>query len=345
MSFLMNRDLGFDKEQLMIIEGTNTLGDHRESFRNELLRLPEVENVSISGYIPVAGMSREGYGFVREGRQTIDKPTSAQKWRIDHSYVSTMKMKIVDGRDFNRDLASDSQAVIINQSLARELGFKKPVGERIYNWVSTFTVIGVVEDFNFVNMKDPIQPLALVLEPGGESAVSIRLKSSDMSSSIESVSTVWKKFMPNQAIRFSFLDERFSRMYDDVLRMGQLFAIFAALAIIVACLGLFALSAFMIEQRSKEISIRLVLGAPVRTIFGLLTTNFMKLVFVSFVIATPLAWYGMNQWLQIYTYREPISSDVFLLSGAIAMSIALMTVSYQSIKAAVTRPIENLRRE
>lgn len=345
MNFLMNQDLGFKKEQLMILEGTFTLGDHRESFRNELLQLPDVENVSVSGYIPVAGMSREGYGFVRAGKQSIDKPVSAQKWRVDHSYVSTLGMKIVDGRDFNKDIASDSLGIIINQAMARELGLTKPVGERIYNWVSTFTIIGVVQDFNFVNMKEPIRPLALVLEAGGESAMSIRLRSSDMASSIQTVTGLWNRFMPNQPIRFSFLDDKFARMYDDVLRMGRIFAAFSALAIIVACLGLFALSAFMIEQRSKEISIRLVLGAPVRTIFTLLTSNFMKLVLVSFVIAAPLAWVGMDRWLQDYEYRTSLSSDVFMISGGIAVSIALITVSYQSIKAALTKPVENLRRE
>jgi putative ABC transport system permease protein len=345
MTFLLNRELGFDKEQLMILDGTFTLGKQRESFRNELLRLPDVENVSVSGYIPVAGMSREGYGFVREGRQSIDKPVPAQKWRVDHSYVSTLGMKIVEGRDFNKELASDSFAIIINQSMARELGLAKPVGERIYNWVKTFTIIGVVQDFNYVNMKEPIRPLALVIEGGGESAMSVRLHSADMAASIQSVNELWNKFMPNQPIRFSFLDDKFERMYDDVLRMGQIFAAFATLAIIVACLGLFALSAFMIEQRSKEISIRLIMGAPMRSILKLLTTNFMMLVMISFVIAAPLAWYGMHQWLQSYEYRTPVSYDVFIASGVIAVSIALLTVSYQSVKAALTRPIENLRRE
>ena len=149
--------------------------------------------------------------------------------------------------------------------------------------------------------------------------------------------------MPHQPFRFSFLDERFARMYDDVLRMGRIFAAFATLAIIVACLGLFALSAFMTEQRSKEISIRLVMGASIRNIFGLLTGNFMKLVMTSWAIGTPIAWYGMNEWLNEFAYREPISSSVLIAAGIFAMMIALITVSYQSIKAAMARPVENLR--
>jgi putative ABC transport system permease protein len=344
MNFLMNREVGFDKDQVMILEGTGTLGEQRESFRAELQQLSTVEHVSISSYLPVGGMSREGYGYFLEGRQKQDKPVYGQKWRVDAGYIKTLKMQIIQGRDFNRDIASDSQATIINQTMARDLGMKDPIGQRITNGV-VYTIIGVVADFNFTSMKDPIVGLSLVIEGGGESAMSIRLKSSDMPASIQSVNDLWNKFMPNQPIRFSFLDDKFAHMYDDVLRMGQIFTIFAALAIIVACLGLFALSAFMIEQRSKEISIRLVLGAPVRTIFNLLTSNFIKLVMVSFVIAAPLAWYGMNKWLEDYEYRAPISSEIFIISGCIAVSIALLTVSYQSIKAALTNPVENLRRE
>ncbi|HZY80308.1 MAG TPA: ABC transporter permease [Cyclobacteriaceae bacterium] len=343
MTFLMNREVGFDKDQLMIIEGASTLGASRESFRNELLQLPEVENVSISGFIPVAGMNREGYPFFKEGRSKIDKAVGGQKWRVDPSYISTMKMKVVDGRDFNRHLASDSHAIVINQTMARQLGLKEPVGQKITNDVETWEVIGVVEDFNYTNMKNPISPLSLIIERGGETAVSVRLKSSDIAGAIQSVNTVWNKFMPNQPIRFSFLDEKFARMYDDVLRMGQIFAIFATLAIMIACLGLFALSSFMIEQRRKEISIRLVLGAPVATIFKLLTGNFLKLVLVAFVIGAPLAWYGMNQWLQNFEYRAPVTSQIFMGAGLIAISIAIVTVSYQSIKAAMTKPVENLR--
>jgi putative ABC transport system permease protein len=344
MNFLMNREVGFDKEQVMILEGTGTLGEQREAFRAELQQLPSVESVSISSYLPIGGMSREGYGFFLEGREKQDKAVSCQKWRVDFEYVKTLKMRLLEGRDFNRDLASDSQAAIINQTAALQLGLKDPIGKRITNG-TVYTVIGVVADFNYASMKEPVRPVFMVIEGGGESAISIRLNSTDVSVAIQSVNELWNKFMPNQPIRFSFLDEKFARMYDDVRRMGLIFTTFAVLAIVVACLGLFALSAFMIEQRSKEISIRLVMGAPVKSIFSLLTSNFMKLVLLSFVIAAPLAWFGMDKWLQGYTYRTPISSDIFIISGLIALSIALATVSYQSIKAAVTKPVDNLRRE
>ena len=166
-----------------------------------------------------------------------------------------------------------------------------------------------------------------------------------MQSTIASVTKVWKQFSPNQPIRFTFLDERYAQMYDDVDRMGKIFTSFAVLAIIVACLGLFALSSFMVEQRSKEISIRVVLGASVNSIFQLLTKNFVKLVLISFVIATPIAWLMMQKWLQDYQYKIDITMDLFLLAGLASLSIALLTISYQSIRAALSNPVESLRSE
>lgn len=173
----------------------------------------------------------------------------------------------------------------------------------------------------------------------------VKVKSNDMKRATEAITAVWKKFMPHQAIRYSFLDEGYARMYDDVRRTGNIFASFAILAVIVACLGLFALSAFMVEQRNKEIGIRLVLGALMRSIFRLLTDQFIKLVMISFMIAVPLSWFMMTKWLEDYEYRTKIGWEVFLLAGLISIVIALLTVSYQSIRAALTNPTNSLRSE
>lgn len=345
MNFMMSRDVGFDKDQVLIIEGTNTLGDKKETMRGELLKLSDVENVSMSGFLPVEGGNREGYGFWKEGMDKVDKSVSAQKWRVDAGYVSTMKMKLLQGRDFVEGMVSDSSSAVINETMARQLGLKDPIGARITNTVMVYNVIGVVEDFNYYTMKDPIRPVCLVIERWGDNSTAVRLKTTDVSNTIQSIEEVWDRIMPNQPFRFSFLDDKFARMYDDVMRTGKIFAAFATLAILVACLGLFALSAFMTEQRAKEISIRLVMGAPVRTIFGLLTGNFVKLVLISWVIATPIAWYGMNEWLNDFTYREPIPSSIPIIAGVMAVSIALITVSYQSLKAAAINPIINLKND
>jgi putative ABC transport system permease protein len=211
------------------------------------------------------------------------------------------------------------------------------------NW-QVYNVIGVVEDFHFESMRDKIRPLAFRL---GESPdiISVKINATDMASAIQNIEAVWKKFAPHQPIRYSFLDESFARMYEDVQRMGRIFISAALFAIIVACLGLFALSAFMVEQRSKEISIRLVLGASVKSIFNLLTIDFLKLIITSIVIATPIAWYAMNQWLQDFTYRTEITFNVFLMAGVLAIVIAVVTISYQSIRAALMNPVSTLKSE
>ena len=292
MNYVLTTKVGFDKEQVIMLQGAGTLGNQQITFKDEILKLPNVENATISNYLPVMGTKRDQNGFWRDGKSKEEKAVGAQKWYVDEDYIKTMGMKLVEGRNFIPEMASDSQSIIINQAMAKEFGFKKPLGERIMNWES-YTVIGVVEDFNFESMKGEIGPLSLVYGRGGN-IVSIKVRSENMAEMIQSVTMLWNKFMPHQPIRYTFLDESYARMYEDVQRMGYLFASFATLAIVVACLGLFALSAFMVEQRNKEISIRLVLGASVNNIFGLLTRNFVKLVMISFVIAVPFAWYMMQ---------------------------------------------------
>ncbi|HLZ15697.1 MAG TPA: FtsX-like permease family protein, partial [Cyclobacteriaceae bacterium] len=223
------------------------------------------------------------------------------------------------------------------------MGFKNPAGERIGNW-KMYTVIGVVEDFHFDDMRQEIRPLCFTLGKGGQ-IVSVKVKSKNVAGALQSINQLWNKFMPHQPFRCAFMDESYALMYEQVDRMGKIFATFAGLAIIVACLGLFALSAFMVEQRSKEISIRLVMGASVRNIFRLLTQNFVQLVLMSFAIAAPVAWYMMTKWLENYKYKITITWDVFFITGVISLMIALLTISYQSIGAALANPANRLRAE
>jgi putative ABC transport system permease protein len=344
MNFILSKKVGFDKEQVLLIQGANTMGEQLPTFKNELLKLSDVKNVSVSDYLPITGTKRNQNGFWKEGNTKEDASVGAQIWRVDHDYVKTMGMNIVEGRDFKIEMASDSQAVVINQAMAKELGLDDPIDQRITNGGSIWQVIGVIEDFHFETLKEDIRPLCLVI--GNSSlVVSVKVNTTDMRGLLESVTSVWNQFSPNQAIRYTFLDESFALMYADVQRMGRIFTSFAVLAIIVACLGLFALSAFMVEQRIKEISIRLVLGASLNNIFRLLTQNFLMLVFISFVIAIPLAWYMMQQWLEDYEYKIQIGWEVFVLAGVMAVLIAILTISYQSIRAALMNPVDNLRAE
>ena len=343
MNFILTTKIGYDKEQVLMIDGIETLKDQQPTFKEELLKLSGIENVTLTQYFPVAGTKRDQNQFWRDGKSQEEKSFGAQAWWVDEDYIETMGMKIAQGRNFQKDLASDSSGIIINESMAKRFGFENPVGERIMNW-RTWTIIGVVEDFQFGNMKEKIAPLCLMRGDRG-SIAAVKLNTDDMQGAISNVTDIWKKFLPHQPIRYSFLDESYARMYDDVRRTGNIFASFAILAIIVACLGLFALSSFMVEQRRKEISIRLVLGASLENIFRLLTSHFMKLVFISLLLAIPLAWYLMQQWLADYEYKITIGWDIFVLAGILSMVIALSTVSYQALRAALANPANSLRSE
>ena len=344
MQFILNTKVGFDKDQVLLIHGANTLGAQNATFKEELLTLPGVKSVAYSDYLPISGTKRNGNGFWMEGKVDTDQPVYGQMWRVDYDYVKTMGMKIVEGRDFSKQVASDSGALIINQKMAKALWQGKALDKQMTNSSEHWTIIGVVKDFHFETMKEDIEPLCMSLGYNSNTVV-VKVNTDDMKGLLQSTEKTWKEFAPHQPIRYSFLDDSFALMYEDIQRMGLIFTSFAVLAIIVACLGLFALSAFMVEQRSKEISIRLVLGASVRSVFRLLTQNFLKLVLISFVIAGPIAWYLMVKWLEDYKYKTDITWDVFVLAGTMSMAIALITISYQAIRAGLISPVKSLRSE
>lgn len=344
MQFILQKKIGFDKEQVMIIQGTSTLDKRITTFKTELLKLPNVKNATISGYLPISDSKRDQNPFWKEGKTKEEAPLGGQIWWVDPDYIPTLGMKIVKGRNFSADMASDSQAVIINQTMAKGLALEDPIGKRITNSWDVATVIGVVEDFNFESMRENVEPLCL-RRGKSDVAISVKVQSSDMASTVRSISALWKEFSPNQAIRYTFLDESYARMYDDVQRMGHIFTSFSILAVIIACLGLFALSAFMAEQRSKEVSIRKVLGATVAQLTGLLSKDFVKLVLIAFVIASPIAWWAMHRWLQDFVYRVDINGWIFFAAGGMVIAIALITISFQAIRTALANPVKSLRND
>ena len=346
MQYILNKRVGFDKDQVIVIQGTNTLGNSIKNFKTELSKLASVKSVSISDYLPINDGKRNGNTFFNEGRSKLDAGVGGQSWVIDDTYLKTMGMKLVEGRNFSYDMANDTVyagSVIINQTMAKKLNLKKPIGARITNG-AIFTVVGVVQDFHFESMHNEIAPLLfhLGISP---SIVTVKVKTADMKNVLQSITATWKSFLPSQPIRYTFLDESFANMYADVQRMGHIFTTFAVLAIIIACLGLFALSSFMAEQRSREIGIRKVLGASVSGITTLLSVDFIKLVAIAIVIASPIAWWAMNKWLQGFAYRIGIQWWVFVLAAMVSIIIALVTVSFQSVKAALMNPVKSLKSE
>jgi len=345
MDFILKKELGYDKEQVVILEGTNVLGSNAESFKEQLLQLSQVKSATATYYLPIDGGNRNGNTFRKAGEGNEGRGVPAQIWRVDYDYIKTLGIQLKEGRDFSKEYASDSEnSIVINSQMVQDLGLIDPLGKELDNNGQAWTVIGVVDDFHFKSLKEDVTALSLVI--GRDiGAVSVKLEKGNINEALASIQTVWKKNIPNQAINYTFLDQEFTQMHDDVQRMGKIFNSFALFAIFVACLGLFALSAFMVEQRKKEISIRLVLGAPFRSIYELLTLDFMKLILVSICIAIPIGWYMMSQWLQDFAYRITIGWEIFLMAGLIALGIAILTISYQAIGAALIRPLKSLRAE
>ncbi|MEZ4811167.1 MAG: ABC transporter permease [Allomuricauda sp.] len=343
MNFILDKKLGFNKEQVLVVKGTNLLKNNIQSFKDRLLGLSSVKTVSISDYLPIEGTKRNGNTFGEVGGENPEISVPAQIWRVDHDYIKTLGLQLKKGRGFSKEFASDSSAIVINSTMAKELGLEDPIGKRINNG-QDWTIIGVLEDFHFENLKEDIAPLSIVIG-NSPSMISIKLQDGVTTKDINAIETIWEQYVPQQAFEYTFLDQEFAQMHIEVQRMGKIFNSFALFAIFVACLGLFALSAFLVEQRRKEISIRLVLGAPFNNIYQLLTFNFMKLILISIVIAIPIGWYIMNRWLEDFAYRIDISGWTFVLSGLLALSTAFLTVSYQAIKAALTKPAISLRTE
>lgn len=342
MAYILHKDLGYNKEQVVVLEGTNILGNKAEDFKVQLLKTPGVLQVSSSDYLPVEGTKRNGNTFIINNQSENSLP--AQIWRVDYDYIKTMGMHLKQGRDFSKEFASDSvNSIIVNAKLAKEMGIDNPLGTQMNNG-QDWNVIGVIEDFHFKSLKEDITPLALVI--GKEAAtISIKIAASDTDRTLAAISSLWDQNVPSQAFHYSFLDQDFARMHAGVQRMGKIFNSFALFAIFVACLGLFALSAFMVEQRKKEISIRMVLGAPFKSIYQLLTLDFIKLILIAILIAIPMGWYIMNRWLEDFVYRIDLDWDIFFIAGSIALIIAVLTISYQAISAALLQPLKSLRTE
>jgi putative ABC transport system permease protein len=261
---------------------------------------------------------------------------------VDEDYLNTMGMKLVQGRDFSNQFATDSSALIINQTAAEQLGYYENPNEKIED---KYHVIGVVKDFNFSSLRDNVTPLLLSMQQHFLQSLSIKVKTTDLPGLMAKIEDKWKSLAPNQPFEYSFMDDDFNAMYRNEQRMGQLFIIFSAMAIIIACLGLFALAAYAAEQRNREIGIRKVLGASVPAITRMLSKDFIKLVLISITIASPLAWLVMNKWLQGYAYRQNIQWWIFGLTASGAIFIAAITISFQSVKAAIANPVDSLRSE
>jgi putative ABC transport system permease protein len=352
MEFIRNKELGFNEQQLLSIQGAGVLDGQTQSFKDELLRLPEVTSVGACNTLP--GGYFFGVSFRKEGD---NETTFGSGVVVDDQFIECMQMELLAGRDFDRRF-NDSLSIMLNETAVKSLGLQDPVGKRLLtndNPASNnneafayFTVIGVVKDFHFQSLHQSISPMFFYKNTAPNDVnnlISVRVAPDNIQQTIGRIEGVWERFLPNQPFKFSFLDRDLTALYQSERVAQKVFGVFAMLAIFIACLGLLGLAAYVTRQRTKEIGIRKVLGASVTNIVGLLSRDFLQLVGIALIAAAPIAWYAMHRWLSDFAYSINLSWQIFALAGLLAVLIAFLTVSYQSIRAAVTNPVDSLKDE
>lgn len=347
LTYIQAKDLGYSRKQVLVIKNVFELGAHAAIYRQQISRLPGVSSVTMTGFIPTSG-ERNTSIFYKDATGNTSGSIFPQVWYVDEQYVKTMGMSLIAGRYFKTGINSDSTDLVINETASRFLGFKNPLNAILYKSASSsspqlnpYHIIGIVKDFNFNSLRDNISPLIMVL--GKDTGIlSLKVNTSTIPTLIDALQMNWKRLSSAQ-FEYSFMNADFDASYQHEQQIGKIFVVFTVLAILIACLGLFGLATYSSEQRTREISIRKVLGAPVWSLVMMLSTDFLGLVVLAILIATPLAYLIMQQWLQGFAYRQNISVLVFVISGSGSLLIAFLTVSMQTIRAATANPIKGIK--
>jgi putative ABC transport system permease protein len=350
LKYIQNKDIGYNRDHVLTIDNVGSLGNAAITFKQGIKSLAGVKNASIADAIPTWNYGNSETIFKT---QIPDQKSalSTQFWGVDNDYVKTLGIKIIAGRNFSNEMGTDSSGLIINEAAAKLLGYADALNQTVYapqdnmlKVVKPFHIIGVMKDFNFRSLRENVTPMIFYLTQRG-GAFSVKINTSNIAGLITQIKDKWKEISPNKEFAYSFMDDEFNEIYNAEQRTGKIAVAFTSLAIIIACLGLFGLAAYAAEQRTKEIGIRKILGANVSVIVAMLSKDFIKLVIIAIVIAAPLAWLAMQKWLESFAYRISIQWWVFALAGFGAIIIAFVTISFQSIKAALSNPVNSLRSE
>jgi len=350
VNFMRKQNLGVDIDQTLVLSGVQSIPDSvyqdaLQPFKTELLHTPGVKSMTSSSNV----MGQEIYwtnGFESLDHKELGGST-VYRLGVDYDFIPQFGMKLLAGRNFSKDFPTDKKGAILNDRALAQMGFKDPqdaIGKKISNG-DTLTVIGVVQSFHHMGLQKPIDPQLISLRPNARNVYSIKLQTKDLQPTVATVKALWNKYFPNDPFNYFFLDDEFNAQYQSDQRFGEMFTLFASLAILIACFGLVGLSAYNILQRTKEMGIRKVLGASVQNVVFILSKDFLLLVVLSFIIAVPVSWFIMHNWLQDFAYRITINWWVFGIAGVLAFLIALSTISYQAIRAATANPVKSLRSE
>ncbi len=345
LHFIRNKKLGFSKDHILIIPLTNrNIYKNLFAFKQEILKNPDVKRTSVSTTIPMKIDWHNSF-YYRNVENPENNHIVSHYARVDYDFIDLFEMEIVKGRNFSEEIDHGKNAYIINETIARKIGWEDPVGKMFHNQGRTGTIVGVVKDFHNENMHIPIGEVTLILAPEQGNLISIKIDSENVPGILATIEKVWDKFSGGYPFEYEFMDERYDNQYKSEIRLGRAFNYFSVLAVFLCCLGLFGLASFAVEQGTKEIAIRKVLGASVPELVKMLSWQFLKLVFIANLIAWPIAFYFMNSWLQSFIYRVDMSWVIFFMAGITAVFVAFVTVFTQTAKAALANPADSLRYE
>jgi putative ABC transport system permease protein len=351
LNYMRKQKLGADINQTLVLDGANSITDSLyqnsfQPFKNDMLKIAEVKNVATSSSV----MGKEIYWTNGSHRMGADNKGSVTLYNlgIDYDFIPSFGLTLKAGRNFSKEFKTDEKGILLNETAAKQLGFDditKAVNENIVSARDTVKVLGIVADYHHQGLQKAIDPMIFRLRPNNRDAYSVKLTTGNLKGTIAAIEQIWNKHFPADPFNYYFLDELFDQQYKADRQFGNMFGLFAFLAIVIACFGLLGLSAFNVLQRTKEIGIRKVLGASVQNLLFILSKDFFKLVLISFVVAIPVTWIVMHNWLQDFAYRINIQWWVFALAGAAAILIAIGTVCFQALKSAVANPVKSLRTE
>jgi ABC-type antimicrobial peptide transport system permease subunit len=346
VEFIQNRNLGYNKENVIYFDKTGKILENTESFLAELKKVPGVVNASAIQQNVIQGSvgNASTYGIDWPGKEP-EQSVNFTVRSVDYDLLETLGIQLKEGRAFSRAFGTDNKGLIFNETAIRTMGLKNPLGTKVKMWDQEMEIIGVVKDFHISSLHESIAPMVFRLDPSRTAMVMAKLQAGRERESIAAIESFYKRFNPGYPFDYKFLDASFQAQYISEKRISALSTWFAALAILISCLGLFGLASFNAEVRTKEIGIRKVLGASERSIIFLLSGQFFKLLLAAIAIAFPIAWWAMNKWLSGYAYKTTIGIDVFLLAFLGGAVFTLITIGFQSVKAAIMNPVKNLRTE
>ncbi|MEQ9264037.1 MAG: ABC transporter permease [Balneolaceae bacterium] len=349
LDFIQSKDLGFNKENVAVLSVDPEIESNYVDIKNRLMQQPGVLNVSMQSRVPSGRLLDSQQASVEVNGELESITFRIADIHVSHNFLDLFGIEMVSGRNFDIELASDSsEAFILNEIAIKRLGFVEPedaIGKQFTYGGRTGFITGVVKDFHFESLHQSIAPIVFMISQGRNNSIAVRFREAYRDETIAFIEDQWTSYIPNLPFTYQLLEDSFNDQYQSERKLGETFSYFAILAVIIAALGLFGLASFTAQQRIKEIGIRKVLGASVAQLVTLLSTNFAKLIFIAFLIATPIVWFGMNKWLDSFAYHESIPIWIFFAGGIIAIVVAMLTISYQAIKAAVANPVNSLKSE